>query len=137
MTWTKQPQQPIDPAGFQPLIPFLTFEKLKEQAYPSRDAYYAVNTCWWGYDIYYTLTNSKYPLPCDPRGSVLMQGPRDKFIASAEANPSHYGKHGLLAFAAAFHGNLLTLSNKPTSFEGWDKYNEILDHWFSIGWKPE
>lgn len=99
---------------------------------PGMEVVYAVGTCWWS--LYkdewmpYTKPAPLGGIPCDPRGSMLMQGELSKFIGSAVANQSHYGKHGLLALAAAFHGNVIHVrSGLPTSFEGWEKYNLVLD----------
>jgi hypothetical protein len=131
------PTPAVDPASFMPSSSFLPFNAIKELTFPQQMAYYAVHTCWWGFDTYYSISGNARGLPCDPRGSVLMQGPADKFIEAAEKNPDHYGEHKLLAFAAAFHGNVLTLTGKPTSFEGWVSYNILLNHWMKEGWKPE
>jgi len=50
------------------------------------------------------------------------------FITHAEGNPTHYGKHGLDAFVAAYHGNATTDDGRPTSFSTWDEYNELIDN---------
>ncbi len=109
---------------------FTTFEELKRLA-KGKTAYYAVHTCWWSFTTPYTLPVPGSAviggLPCDPTGSVLMEADAVKFIESAEANFAHYGKHGLRAFAAAFHGNVLTINGKPTALCGWDHYNALLD----------
>ena len=93
---------------------------------PSELVCYAISTCWWcllrdhpGYQV--------QGLPADPRGSMLMQAPIGPFLKSAEANEAHYGKYGLKAFMSAYHGNLVTDDGRPTSFEGWKKYEELLD----------
>jgi len=116
----------INPADFRLADHFQDFDYLKLRARGKR-AYFAVHTCWWGFDTYYTVPGAAHGLPCDPRGSVLMEAPAPDFIASAEKNPDYYGKHGLRAFAAAFHGNVLTLNGRPTSFAGWEVYNQLLD----------
>ena len=102
--------------------------ELRAKAHPEQLVCYAVHTCWWCIlsDNPYSLPPD-HQLPCDPRGSVLMQGELGKFLEAAKANPDHYGKHGLKAFMAAYHGNLLTDDGRPTSLERWAKYNEILD----------
>jgi hypothetical protein len=93
---------------------------------PDTKVCWAVKTCWWCFhhDIPYRTDSG---LPSDPRGSVLMQGKLGIFIQTAKDSVEHYGKHGLDAFIAAYHGNLLTDEGKPTSFETWDQYNELLN----------
>ena len=93
---------------------------------PEHEVCYAVRTCWWcliqdhpGYKI--------NDIPVDPRGSVLMMAPLGRFIQGAEKNPDYYGKYGLKAFMAAYHGNLLTDDGKPTSLETWEEYEELLN----------
>ena len=69
-------------------------------------------------------------LPCDPRGGMLFQtgeGDLQKFLDSAKENVEHYGKHGLRAFYASYHGVVVTEDGKPTCFTSWDKYNALLD----------
>jgi len=61
-----------------------------------------------------------------------MQGSKVEFLASAEANLQHYGRHGLRALEAAFHGNVQTFVTAkgiwlPTSLIGWTAYNELID----------
>lgn len=126
----------FDPAKFRLSDRFQNFDTLKLRARGKR-AYYAIRTCWWGFDIYYTIPG-KHALPCDPRGCPMMEGPALDFIAAAERNPDFYGMHKLLAFAAAHHGNVLTADGRPTSFEGWEKYNAILDyHWDKFSARSE
>lgn len=88
---------------------------------------YGFQTPWWkvGNPCYTTI----HRLPCGPRSEMLLETDKPlDFIAQAEANPTHYGKHGLRAFVAAYHGNLIVESNKrPTSFDSWDQYNEAID----------
>ena len=90
--------------------------------------YYGAVTCWWSDEPPPYRTTGEYPLPCDPRGGVLMQT-RDVegFLRDAEANPEFYGRHGLAAFEAALHGNVLAENGNPTCFAGWDEYNALLD----------
>lgn len=68
-------------------------------------------------------------LPCDPRGSVLLQGCAWKFIGAARENPDHYGKHGLRAFAAAHSANTIESlpSPVPWSTDAWAEINAALD----------
>jgi hypothetical protein len=100
--------------------------------------YYAIHTCWWAYrssDLYRipdsSVTGSGPGLPCDPRRSVLMmtkEGDFETFLRGAEENPEHYGKHGLRAFEAALHGNVVVAATgHPTSFKTWGAYNDLLD----------
>ena len=110
-----------------------TLKELEERATadPQCIVTYAVHTCWWGAGgdafLYTIPTGTGHGLPCDPRGSVLMQGTLPEFLKAAKANPDHYGRHGLDAFMAAYHGNLLTDEDKPTSLGGWEQYNQLLD----------
>lgn len=69
------------------------------------------------------------PMPCDPRGSVLMQtaeGDAASFIRSAQEHPAHYGRHGLAAFMAAHAKNCQRLG-LSWSFKIWESYNALLD----------
>ena len=97
--------------------------------------FYSVASCWWSDQIIYTKPVGM-SLPCDSRGGLLMQteekGGGKKFIEAAESEPSAYGKHGMNAFRAAFHGvvEVQTADGRgwrPTCFAGWEKYNELLD----------
>ena len=101
-------------------------EQLKEIAKKYNRLVYGFNTCWWKIgDPIYKDSND---LPCGPRGEVLLETDDPVgFIEAAEKNPDHYGKHKLEAFVAAYHGNVRTVDGKPTSFETWDKYNELID----------
>jgi hypothetical protein len=96
-------------------------------------AVYSVATPWWsklaeGF-VYRSPTNG---LPCDPRGAMLMQADFADFWKAAKEKPEHYGKHGLEAFVAAFHGNVEveTADGRgwlPTALNAWDDYNRLLD----------
>lgn len=68
------------------------------------------------------------------------EGDWESFLDKAEANPGHYGKHGLRAFEAALHGNITLVGGSvvlpngerapdgyPWSFRSWDAYNRLLD----------
>lgn len=101
---------------------------------PDTMVYYSVNTCWWvcdppnkppGFKTLQYQTDSG--LPCDPRGGMLMQTDLAGFIQAAEENPDHYGRHGLRALMAAFHGNVNTDDMRPTCFRSWDEYNNLID----------
>ena len=91
---------------------------------------YAVYSPWWCVTPPfppYRLADGA--IPCDPRGSVLRQTGMDlmDFIEHAEAQPDHYGKHGILTFAAAHHGNVLTDDGRPTSLTCWEEYDALVD----------
>lgn len=110
--------------------------------------YYAVSSCWWTHNAedLDRLPGGKLTinrpgggeeeiespgLPCDPRGSVLMQTDKpEEFLAAAKKNPSHYGRHGLDAFMAAHHDNcyLSRRDQRHWSFAGWDEYNDSIDN---------
>lgn len=121
------PNEPTDHASYAQRTTIADVRSAR----PSR-IYYAMHTCWWAFrasDLYKLQSSG---LPCDPRGSVLMmsqEGDFEGFLQAAEANPSHYGKHGLRAFEAALHGNVTTRDGRPTSFRTWDAYNELLDRY--------
>lgn len=110
--------------------------------------FYAVHTCWWTHKAEdlsrlppqeFKLhqpggedkTIKSEGLPCDPRGSVLLQTDKpEDFIEEAKKYPSYYGKHGLDAFMAAHHDNCYLSRRDPRhwSFRGWDAYNEAIDN---------
>ena len=104
-------------------------EEVRQRARPYRMAFYGANTCWWTSseeDLYTHETG----LPCDPRGGMLFQsaeGELDKFIKEAEAHPERYGKHGIRVFLASYHGVVVTEDGKPTCFDNWNMYNDLLD----------
>ena len=103
----------------------MNLEQIKAIAKEYDRLVYGVNTCWWkiGDPIY----KHENDLPCGPRGEVLLETDDPVgFMEAAFKNPGHYGKYGLDAFVAAYHGNVITIDGKPTSFETWDKYNELL-----------
>jgi len=94
---------------------------------PNSHVVYSVGTCWWKIgDPIYSKDGSG--LPCDPRGALLMEcHDLAGFLKNAKENVSHYGKHGMRAFVAAYHGNVLTDDHKPTCFESWDDYNKLIE----------
>ncbi len=104
----------------------ITLEQIKDKARRCNRLVYAFRTTWWklGDPPY-----SKNGFPCGPRGELLMETYNPQgFIEQAESNPSFYGKHGLDAFVAAYHGNIIVAeSNFPTSLERWDLVNQLLD----------
>lgn len=108
------------------IIQKTTLEQIIQLAESSNRLVYGVMTCWWkiGDPVY----KNSIGLPCGPRGEVLFEMPDPKkFVEAAQGAVKHYGKHGMDAFVAAYHGNLIDKDGKPTSLEGWGKYNEILD----------
>ncbi len=89
---------------------------------------FGLNTCWWRIKREGVYTHPDNNLPCGPRKEMLMECEIGDFILKAENNPQFYGKHGLKTFMAAYHGNVvLSLNNYPTSFDNWDKYNQLID----------
>lgn len=111
--------------------PQITFEAVKRRilAENTKIIYYSIGTCWWTMNPRDLYRHPECGLPCDPRGGMLMEchEPLD-FLTQAEQNPEHYGKHGIKAFMAAYHGGVrIKASGLPTCFDGWDKYNELID----------
>lgn len=111
--------------------PQISLDDIKVQAANAEMVVYGAVTCWWhlwpSKDMY-TVDNAPNGLPCDPRGGVLMQtNDVMGFIQQAEQSPEHYGKHGIDAFVASYHGNVLTDDDKPTCFSDWGSYNNLLD----------
>jgi hypothetical protein len=99
-------------------------------------AFYAVSTTWWTLSRDDLYRHKDKDLPCDPRGCMLLQAPAHKFIKHATDNEDKYGKHKLLAFAAAYHGNIVLQDNGwPTSLDNWDLVNKLLDTGFIEGGK--
>ena len=88
--------------------------------------YCAVGTTWWTVRSEH-LNSNEVGLPCDPRGSVLLETAAADFIQRAKDDPAYYGKHGLVAFCAAFHGNLVLDDIRPWSLPSWDNVNEVID----------
>jgi hypothetical protein len=105
-----------------------TFDDLLQLAQEAKKVIYGFNTCWWKFDNPpYQHPNSN--LPCGPRGEMLLEMHEPlQFLTSAANMAHHYGRHGLTALIAAYHGHLLTDMDRPTSFESWEAYNEVLDH---------
>lgn len=90
--------------------------------------YYGANTCWWTTDPAH-LYRLHSGIPCDPRGGVLFESHNvELFLSNAESYPGFYGRHGLRAFEAAYHGNVVVReTGLPTCFQTWDEYNEVID----------
>lgn len=104
-----------------------TLAQIKALAKMSNRLVYGMQSCWWkvGSLIY---THHIGSLPCGPSGEMLLETDNPMgFIAAAENSVDHYGKHGLKAFVAAYHGNLLDDNGTPTSFKTWQEYNDLID----------
>lgn len=104
-----------------------SFEYLKAEAKHHTRLVYAAQTPWWklGDPVY---NHPEVDLPCGPRSEMLLETDNPlEFIEAAENNPDFYGKHGLKAFTAAYHGSVVADNGLPTSLDSWDGYNELLD----------
>lgn len=91
--------------------------------------YYGAFSVWWTHDPKH-LGKLDNGIPCDPSGGVLLQATdAERFLKTAEQNPKHYGKHGLKAFIAAHHENMVVsrLDNRHICFKSWDECNRVLD----------
>ena len=113
----------------------ITLDEIKAEA--GEFIWFAYHTCWWthrGTDLG-TLPSG---IPCDPRGSVLLSTEADGFFKAAEANPDHYGKHGLTAFVAAHNDNCaLEPDGRRWSLRNWQEYNDLLDYQQEVGNQSE
>lgn len=122
--------------------PQITLDEIKGRVRRTGFVCYGMRSCWWAEHTFYALPKQpgdRLPgLPVDPRGGPLMQvdgrstfgGERHdplEFIRMAERNPSHYGRHGMAAFIAAYHGNVLDEHGNPTCLRNWEDYNRLLD----------
>jgi hypothetical protein len=122
---------PIEVIALQRMDPSVVELKIRRtivelRAAQPRTIYYARHTGWWATELPYRL-RGQFPLPCDPRGSVLLETDDIVgFFAAAEANAAHYGRYGMRALEAALHGNLTTPDGRPTSLASWDGYNLAL-----------
>ena len=108
----------------------VSLKEIKTLARESGYLVYATQTCYWKVNSpVHQYPPSVVPrLPCGPRGEMLLETDDPiGFIRAAEKNPAHYGRHGLRAFVAAYHGNVTTEGGLPTSFESWDEYNKLID----------
>lgn len=95
--------------------------------------YYGAQSPWWTHRAM-DLRTGPNGVPCDPLGGVLLQTDKvDGFLRNAEENAVHYGRHGLLAFIAAHHGNCVTSYKRHgiTALPEWDDYNDALDRMFA------
>lgn len=95
-----------------------------------RTIYYGARTCWWTHRSSDLRRHPGCGLPCDPRCGVLMEtNDVAGFLKAAEDNPAHYGRHGLEVFMAAHNDNMVVskADPRPTCFETWDEYNDVLD----------
>lgn len=111
----------------------VTIEQAKKIASQSKLLRYGANTCWWGMDDdpWYNTKTDGSGLPCDPRGGMLFETthPID-FIHAAEEHVkgggTTYGKHGLRTFLLALHGCVVTDNGKPTCFQTWKQYEDLI-----------
>lgn len=93
------------------------------------EIYCAARTCWWTHRREDLYRDPGTGLPCDPRGSVLtvVSNPL-LFLQTVRGKPESWGRHGVLAFEAAHHGNVFVEeTGAPTSLETWDEYNALVD----------
>lgn len=90
---------------------------------PEPYAFYSGGCCWWtSFESDMGVIKSKMMvngkpvnsrIPCCPHcRSLLMQGSLKKFIDQAKADPSHYGRFGLLTFLKTHHRNSETCHKK-------------------------
>jgi len=130
----------------------VTIEQIKQRKQPM--IFYGANTCWWSDDPNHlgqtpprvlVINNREVQgggLPCDPRQGMLMETRTpEEFLRLSEENPSYYGKHGIRAFMAAYHGVVVVLKGggqrQPWCFTSWDEYNELLDRIDAAKPKPK
>lgn len=150
------------------------FEDMTRVPRPQRMIYYGANTCWWTHrasDLHVLVTHATgravyapsmrheayriakmsgtHPLPCDPRGGVLMEAHDvPQFFSNAATKSAHYGKHGTRALCAAHHDHgraILPVTpwllhrlglraeeaaqGVPWCEDGWPAYNAAIDAW--------
>ena len=105
----------------------ITLEDIKAEN--PEQIWYSVNTCWWTHRRTDLRQKFNSGLPCDPRGGVLRMMAARAFIAYAEANPDHYGRHQLDALMAAHNDNCVVSEGDPTKtcLESWGEYNDLLE----------
>jgi hypothetical protein len=96
--------------------------------------FYGMNTCWWTHraeDLGRIFSGNKpAPIPCDPRGGVLLQTEDiEGFFTAATLGASHYGRHGIAAFVAAHNDNCIRSLEDPSPwcFVNWNEYNDAID----------
>ena len=127
-----KPNESFDASKFR-IVNEVPWEYILRRSFEAPGSFlvYGAMTPWWfvGERLPYQNPSG---LPSDPRGGLLLQIDKPdgfrKFIQSAVDNPAHYGKHGLQAFALAYHGNLVVAgTGKPTCLNSWDQYNAVLD----------
>jgi hypothetical protein len=76
-------------------------------------------TCWWTH-------HASHISVCPAR--PLIESDPWAFLRRVEANPGHYGRHGLDALVAAHHSNCRdALTGAPYASARWDDYNAALD----------
>ena len=112
-----------------------TWAKLQELAgeaarHPLSCVVCSTGSPWWFVCVHgaYLPYENVLGVPTDPRGEVLRQANDVAgFFRSAEQNQAHYGRHGLAAFVAAYHENVVTEDGRPTALDDWEAYNALLD----------
>ena len=123
-----------------PRYRILALPVLDELKKNSKMVFYGARTPWWvADDLPY---KNHHGLPSDPLGGVLFQTEDILgYFKAATSNESHYGKHGIQTFRAAFHGVVEVFKRAelasvkthphdrwiPTAFTTWDKYDKALD----------
>lgn len=121
---------PENVGGSAPLIRYVpklsTTEAIRRLVGDRRIVYCAMHTTWWTVRSEDLARTRPEGLPCDPRGSVLLETDAEEFIQRAEEAPDFYGDHGLAAFIAAYHANLEAPNGRPTSLRTWDEVNAVL-----------
>jgi hypothetical protein len=105
-----------------------TWREIHELAARHKRLFHSMSTYWW------IIGNSPYirksGQPCGPQGEILLESDDSPagFLAMAAKNQKFYGKHGLLALQAAYHGNtIIEETGQPTSLASWDDYNRLID----------
>ena len=113
-------------------MPFIRQEITIEQVRAARPEmiYYGASTLWWTHDPRQVCRDPGSGLPCDPRGGMLLQmADVEHWLSQAEANPAHFGKHGLAAFMAAHASNCVVsrLDQRSTCVQTWQEINDLID----------
>lgn len=125
-----QPSRPEPAPKIRPQGHFtgaVTMEDVR--AAKPRMIYYGANTCWWTHDRQHISIHPEAKLPCDPRGGMLYQTDNvEGFLEAAEANPDHYGAHGLTTFMAAHHLNMVRseTDQRPWCFRTFTEYESVV-----------
>jgi hypothetical protein len=93
--------------------------------------FHGYNTVWWTCNRDDLYKKRGVSIPTGPRGEALLELDVKDFLEAAEQNPEQYGKHGLDALAAAFHGHIRVKDGDkaglPTTVTSWDEVNQLID----------